>query len=97
MNGWMDNCISILRGIAEKHVLYPGTRWLIDLSQVQVAHLRVELRVLGPLLHEEAEVRGERFLWKIRVFLEHRKAGLDATYPLNPSSLTRASPPGNSP
>lgn len=40
-----------------------------DFSQVQVAHLRVQLGVLGPFLHEEAEVRCQGLLGEIWVFL----------------------------
>lgn len=40
-----------------------------DLRQVQVAHLGMQLGVLGPLFHEEAEVWGQGLLGEIWVFL----------------------------
>lgn len=40
-----------------------------DLGEVQVAHLGVQLGVLGPLLHEEAEVRCEWLLGEVGVLL----------------------------
>ena len=40
-----------------------------DLGEVQVAHLRVQLGVLGPLLHEEAEVWRQGLLGEVWVLL----------------------------
>lgn len=72
-----------------------------DLGQVQVAHLRVEFSILGPLLHEEAEIRGQGLLWEVRVFLEGgtgHTEGQTSIHSLDTSSLTLCvPPPGNSP
>lgn len=40
-----------------------------DFSEVQVAHLRVQLCILGSLLHKETEVWSQRLLGEIWVFL----------------------------
>ena len=40
-----------------------------DLGEVQVAHLGVDLGILGAFLHEEAEVWGQGFLWEVGMSL----------------------------
>lgn len=41
-----------------------------NLGEVKVAHLGVDLGILGSLLHEEPEIRCKGFLWEVWVCLK---------------------------